>query len=95
MKTMKSGKWMVMPLVLGVMLMARAATAAIGSEVMVEGEVGDFNDKSVELTVQGGTKIRVSRSAVRSKEEALRPGSIVIAIADMSEILVIPRKKAK
>lgn len=81
---MKKTIWFSM--VLGSVLSATSALAEMSSHVALEGKVGDFNEKSVELEVQGGARVRVPRAGVQGKEEELRPGRTVVAIARLDEI---------
>jgi hypothetical protein len=70
------------------LLISAQALAETSPLVGVQGKVGDFNNREVELTVKGGTVIHVPRSQIRPKNTELRPGKNVIAIVDEQDIRI-------
>jgi hypothetical protein len=82
-------------------LVPLAAFAEMSPAVILEGSVDNFNDRMVEVVLEGGTKVKIPRAAVDAGikpgvkvDQNLRPGKTVAAMVQLEEIQVVqPRAK--
>lgn len=73
---------------IALLLVARGAFAAVGSEVQVMGRVSDFDGRYVFLDART-ERYRIARGAVPDSVE-LKPGSIVTLEVPLSDFKMVP-----